>query len=55
MSAAPAWKIVEAGKDSSFVKEFAEPALIAVTKIVTKEIEEMGKQLKKERHNGRTR
>lgn len=49
---APAWKVVEAGKDSSFLNEFAEPLIRMMGSIINKEIEAMNKQLKREKRHG---
>ena len=51
----PKWKIVEAGKDCSLIKDFAEPVMVSVTKLVKLSLEDMAKQLEKDRRHGRSR
>lgn len=43
---------MEAGKDSSFLNEFAEPLIRMMGSIINKEIEAMNKQLKREKRHG---
>lgn len=51
----PRWRIVDTSKSNSFAKDFAEPVLVLMTNLVRKEIEEMSKQLEKEKSHGSTR
>ena len=48
----PTWEIVEAGTKRTLEKELFEPVLYLVTKLVKKEMEEMGRQVERMRFNG---
>jgi len=46
---APAWQVVQAGERGGFAKEFAEPMLVLLSKIVGKEIESVSQNKKRVR------